>query len=279
LRTYQLLVSPSVLSYLIHDQFFNFIPPQHDTGNSFWSKVKRSVFILSIKEWNLDTLMYRLLWQPLKKIGHQLSFVTPLGIAVLFLPVYAVGLYFVYHKQDVPYALLRFLPIVMAVLGLLTILKAFVERKEASKAWLLIVLNQLFTSLSIGFNDQFDFTQIHIYLSGILVSGVIGYLCLNKLRQSKRAVDLNRFHGHSYEHPRLAFVFLLASLGLAGFPITPTFIGEDLIIGHIHENQLTLTALTALNFILDGLTIFRIYARVFLGPHENGYHEVAYRSS
>ncbi|MDP4809769.1 MAG: hypothetical protein NWR65_01425, partial [Saprospiraceae bacterium] len=29
LRTYQLLVSPAVLSYLIHDQFFHFVKPNN----------------------------------------------------------------------------------------------------------------------------------------------------------------------------------------------------------------------------------------------------------
>jgi formate hydrogenlyase subunit 3/multisubunit Na+/H+ antiporter MnhD subunit len=62
-------------------------------------------------------------------------------------------------------------------------------------------------------------------------------------------------------------LFAIASLGLSGFPITPTFIGEDLILGHIRENQVLLTVLTASNLIIDGLAIFRIYARLFLGPN------------
>ncbi len=32
-------------------------------------------------------------------------------------------------------------------------------------------------------------------------------------------------------------VFFLCCLGATGFPITPTFIGEDLIFTHIHEDQ------------------------------------------
>jgi formate hydrogenlyase subunit 3/multisubunit Na+/H+ antiporter MnhD subunit len=77
----------------------------------------------------------------------------------------------------------------------------------------------------------------------------------------------------------LAFIFVIACLGLAGFPITPTFIGEDLMLGHIHENQFPLLILIVLNLILDGLVIFRIYARLFLGQHKKGYHEFSYRSS
>ena len=85
---------------------------------------------------------------------------------------------------------------------------------------------------------------------------------------------------HSFKcFPKLSFIFLIVSLGISGFPITPTFIGEDIILGHIHQNQYLMITLTALSLILDGLAIFRIYARLFLGPHYKMNHEVAYRSS
>src|SRR5690606_2207991 len=54
LRTYQLLVSPSVLSYLVHDMFFNFIPKNQNNSGSVVTKIKNSFYILSVKEWNLD---------------------------------------------------------------------------------------------------------------------------------------------------------------------------------------------------------------------------------
>jgi formate hydrogenlyase subunit 3/multisubunit Na+/H+ antiporter MnhD subunit len=66
---------------------------------------------------------------------------------------------------------------------------------------------------------------------------------------------------------------------MAGFPITPTFIGEDLIFSHIHADQVVLAAIVALSFVLNGLALIRIYARVFLGPHVKTYHEIAYRSA
>ncbi|MCX6102099.1 MAG: proton-conducting transporter membrane subunit [Proteobacteria bacterium] len=39
LRTYQLLVCPSLLGYMIHDMFFNFMPKKQVVGNSFCSKL------------------------------------------------------------------------------------------------------------------------------------------------------------------------------------------------------------------------------------------------
>jgi formate hydrogenlyase subunit 3/multisubunit Na+/H+ antiporter MnhD subunit len=71
----------------------------------------------------------------------------------------------------------------------------------------------------------------------------------------------------------------LACLGLAGFPITPTFIGLDLVFSHIHENQVVLAYATASSFILAGISLIRLYSRLFLGPHIKTYHETAYKSS
>jgi formate hydrogenlyase subunit 3/multisubunit Na+/H+ antiporter MnhD subunit len=77
----------------------------------------------------------------------------------------------------------------------------------------------------------------------------------------------------------MGLVFLLACLGLAGFPITPSFIGEDLIFSHIHSSQLALAFFTAFSLVINGLATMRIFARVFLGPHVKTYHQIAKRSS
>ena len=279
LRTYQLLVSPSVLSYLIHDQFFNFIKPQTNIENTMWGKIKMSFYILCIKEWNLDRIMFDYLWNPLKKLGRLFATFGFKDVFYFFIPVYLVGLYLVYHESLISDKLMGVLPIVFAVLGLIMALRAFAKRSDARMAWTLVIVNQLFTSLSIAFNEQFEFSQIHLYLSGIIISAIIGYVCMQFLISKKESVSLDTFHGHSYNYPLMAFIFLLGCLGLSGFPITPTFIGEDIILGHVGKNQYLLITLTALSLILDGLAIFRIYARLFMGPHYKVNHEVAYRSS
>lgn len=279
LRSHQLMVSPSVLSYRIHDQLLHFTPPAPQRTEGFWNKLKMSFFMLGIKEFNLDSFMFRFLWQPLKKVGNLFRFLGDRKTFVLALPLFAMGLWAVYNQEMLPKFLLKNLPEAFAIMGMVFILKAFVQRKSALTAWALIVVNQLFQSLAFGFNEEFDFGQVHLYLSGIFISALIGVWVINRLRNKGEDVSLDQFNGNVYEYPRLAFLFVVACLGLAGFPITPTFIGEDLLLGHIHENQFPLLILVVLNLILDGLVIFRIYSRLFLGPNEKGYHEVAYRSS
>jgi len=278
-RSYQLLVSPSVLSYRIHEQLFHFTPPAAQKTEGLWNRIKLSIYVLSIKEFNLDTFMFRYLWSPLKTIGNALKFVKSKTLLYSMAPLFILGIYTVYNQDVLSLFLVKHLPETFAGLGMLLILKSFVERDSSIVSWILIVVNQLFLSLAFGFNEEFDFTQIHIFLSGILVAGTLGIWILNRLKTKGEDISLNQFHGHSYEYPRLAFLFVICCLAIAGFPITPTFIGEDLMLGHIHENQFPLLILVVLNLILDGLVIFRIYSRLFLGKHKKGYHEVAYRSS
>ncbi|MBA3662889.1 MAG: hypothetical protein H0W61_01585 [Bacteroidetes bacterium] len=279
LRTYQLLVSPSVVSYLIREQFYNYTPRVSTFEDSFPKKMEYSIYLLSLKEWNLDSFMSRFVWNPMKVTGRKLNFLTHRTVFFFFVPAYLIGLACLYTKAHIPDEIHEYLPAFFALIGLLMVLKSFSERKDVLLSWTLIIMNHFWVALAVSFNENFTFGQVHLYLSGIVVAGVLGYFLLNKIKKAEKAFDLNNFYGHSYEHPRVALAFLLCCLGLTGFPITPTFIGEDVIFSHIHEDQYVLALFISLSFIIDGLALVRIYARVFLGPHAKTYHEVAYRSS
>ncbi len=279
LRTYQLLVSPSVVTYLIREQFYNFSPRDRSIENSFPKRLQYSLYMLCVKEWNLDSLMYRYLWNPMKSIGVRFDFLTLNRAILFFIPAYGIGLFLLNNEELMPEGVESFLPFVFSFLGLVMVLKAFTERKFTRMSWLLIIMNHFWIALAISFNEHFTYDDTLLYLSGVLVAGVLGFLCLRRLKSLENSIDLDQFHGHSFEHPKIAFVFLISCLGLAGFPITPTFVGEDLIFSHIHEDQPILALFVALSFILDGLAIIRIYARVFLGPHVKSIYDMAYRSS
>jgi NADH-quinone oxidoreductase subunit L len=279
LRTYQLLVSPSVVTYLIREQFYNFVPRRKTIEDSLPKRIEYSFYLLSLKEWNLDEFMNRMLWKPLKKTGRAFNFISVHHLLLFFVPTYFIGIGCLQYESFIPKSIYELLPALFAFIGLIMVFKSFVERKNVIVSWLLVVTNHFWIVLAVSFNEHFKLEEILIYLSGVLVSGSIGYFALVTIKSHERHVDLNQYHGHSYEHPRIAFLFLLACLGLTGFPITPTFIGEDLIFTHIHEDQFILAFFIASSFVIDGLALVRIYARIFLGPHEKSYHEIPYKSS
>lgn len=279
LRTYQLLVSPSVVSYLIRDQFYNFQPKNKKANFFFPKRIENTLYILALKEFNLEGLLNLVLWKPLKTIGKLLDFLNIKRVYYFFIPLFVLGFLAYKFKVDLPQQLISVLPEVFAFIGLVFVFKSFSERKSPFLAWILIVLNHFWIALAIVFNDKVSVSEIAFYLAGIILAGGIGYIALLQLKKIEMRILISQYLGHVYEHPKFAFFFLLATLGITGFPITSTFIGEDLIFSHIGSNQVILAFFVASSFVVSGIAGIRIYARLFLGPHVKTYHESPYKSS
>ncbi len=279
LRTYQLLVSPSVLGYKIHDMFFNFKATPDQGSDTVWRRLQYAVYILNIKEWNLDTILYRYLWNPFKWVGKRLNIfnynwvlavVLALGLAPLLIQMLGFSL---------DSAIISVATLVGSILALLLIIKAFTHRGEAQRAWIMAFLSQVLIGVSIFLNEPLGWVELGYYFGGSLVSAVVGYVCLDRIKSIDDDILLHQYHGYSYEQPMIALVMLLACLGLSGFPITPTFIGVDILFTHIHEHQIALIVVVALHFLIFELALIRIYSRIFMGQHKKMDHPIAFKSS
>ncbi len=276
LRTYQLLISPSVVSYKIKEQLYEIKLSDHRKSR-LPASLMNGFYVLCLKEWNLDSFMYHYVWNPIKSIGSTWWIFNFKYVFTMASLTIMGGIGLLVFRESLHNSLIMWLPMVFAVIGCLMVLKAFSERDSVRKSWTLIMLNQVSIAIAISFNEHFNFQHNLWYLSGIFASWFIGLWILNLMRKNEW-VSLRRFYGHAYEHPKYAFVFLIMCLGLSGFPITPTFIGQDLILSHIHVNQFLLAIIVAFSLIINGLAAIRIYARVFLGPHVKNYHGVSKRS-
>jgi len=280
LRTYQLLVSPAVVSYLIRNQFYHFTGREKTFEDFLPKRFQYSLYVLSLKEWNLDLLLNRMVFAPIKQIGKKLNLLSIRNLLFYFIPTYLFGILLRLQEDILPIQLLEWLPEIIATLGLLMVLKSFSERNNPYLAWVLILLNHAWLALAISFNGHFDWLHIVLYLSGFFPAGILGLICLFQLKQrAPEYFNLNQYYGHVADFPKLSFVFLLASMGLMGFPITPSFIGEDLVFSHIHSDQFLLATVNALSFVLSGIALIRIYARLFLGIHARLVRETPYKSS
>jgi len=102
---------------------------------------------------------------------------------------------------------------------------------------------------------------------------------LQKIKGVDNDISLNQFHGYVYEQETTGFLFLLAAMGMLGFPLTAAFIGIDVLFTYVQSDQIGLIILMAGCFIFIELSAFRILLRVFLGPHKKLSHPVAFRSS
>ncbi|MBK8854400.1 MAG: hypothetical protein IPN10_09930 [Saprospiraceae bacterium] len=279
LRTYQLLVSPSAVSYLIREQFYHFQPKHHNIETHFTKKLEYSLFLLSIKEYNMDVLLDRILWKPFKRFGNILRFINIRNVYYILIPTFFLGLLVQILSYSIPDFIVEVLPEIFALIGLMLVFRAYAGRRNVFVVWTLLVVNHFWIVLAISFNDALTNYEILYHFAGVIPSGILGYIILVKMKRLENDIDLNRFQGHAYEHPRLAVLFLIACLGLAGFPITTTFVGEDILFSHIGYDQVFLAFFLALGFVISGIALIRMYARIFLGPHVKRYHAIAQRSS
>jgi formate hydrogenlyase subunit 3/multisubunit Na+/H+ antiporter MnhD subunit len=99
----------------------------------------------------------------------------------------------------------------------------------------------------------------------VIFFGISGLIIIDRLKRLTGQHGLHHYKGYVAKYPVMAFLFLLSALGLMGFPLSPTFLGEDLLFSHIHEDQLLLAAIAALTFVMTGIVAIRIFARLFMG--------------
>ncbi|HMP28306.1 MAG TPA: proton-conducting transporter membrane subunit [Saprospiraceae bacterium] len=279
LRTYQLLVSPSAVSYLIREQFYHFEPKHENIETHFTKKIEYSFFLLSIKEWNMDLLLDRFVWKTFKKLGNLLRFINIKNVYLITLPTFFLGVVIKLTSFKIPNFLVEIMPEAFVLIGLLLVFRAYSGRRYVFVVWTLLIMNHFWVVLAISFNEELALNEIIFYLSGVIIAGGFGYWILYKMLSLEPKLDLNSFQGHAYEYPKLAGAFLLACLGLAGFPITSTFIGEDLLFSHIEYDQVFLAFFMALGYVISGLAAVRMFARIFLGPHTKAYHSQALKSA
>jgi NADH-quinone oxidoreductase subunit L len=276
LRTYQLLVSPSVLNYLVHHQYFHYTPPVQKA----LSPIKATLYAINIKEWGLDTAMFRYVWSPFKWIGRQLQFLQSkvfIGILGVAGPaVLALGLA---YPAAIP-SLGGALPVVLMATALAVILSVFACRQSALKAWAYLLVAHFFVMAAIVANAPHVHTvEVIFYASGVAPAFLLGIFCLRKIKAIDNDISLNRYHGYVYEQGGTGLLFLLAAIGILGFPVTAAFIGIDVLFTYIGSHQVALIALLALCLLFIELSAFRILLRIFMGPHKKLTHPVAFRSS
>ena len=269
LRTYQLLISPSIVTYKIREQFFTqksenrkpfFAIPAAWINHFYW---------LSVREFNLDEWNYRWLWHPLKRLGRLARFVETTKGRFLLVALFALGML---AKLVDGYSYLgdnsKFVSWIFLFVALLSAARAFAMYQNVVYGWVLLVTGHFWIALAMTINERISNSEMLFYLSGVVVAGFSGAALLKMLLKKEGSLDIKTFHGLATAHKALAMGFLLCGIAIAGFPITPTFIGEDLIFSHIHEDQLLLAFLISTVFVINGLAVVRLYARLFMGPYK-----------
>jgi NADH:ubiquinone oxidoreductase subunit 2 (subunit N) len=94
----------------------------------------------------------------------------------------------------------------------------------------------------------------------------LGVVVLLKLPKPENFKDTPfAYRAMAETNPMLALLLFLSFLGLVGFPITPAFIGEDLLLYHASKQYAWIAALIAVCFVINGIAAARVYLRICMG--------------
>lgn len=274
LRTYQLLVSPSVLNYLVHHQYFH----AHQRSDKAPGRIRSTIYMLGLKEWMSDDLFHRFGWKGLKRLGKPLVNMEKFGVTQ------RAGALILFSFSQIPdlfsAGVNMLMTYLMILLAIMTLLIGFAHRGNALWVWHRFPEAHLLILASMGFNHaSIPFIELAYYLSGVAVAWLAGFWCLRRVRNFAPDLNLKGFHGNVYASRGLTLGFLLSAVGMSGFPLTTTFIGVDLIFTYVHEHQYFLAGAMGLCFFVMELSAVRIFLRIFNGPHPKLTHPVALRSS
>ncbi len=276
LRTYQLLISPSIVGYMIHDQFFHFTTPKQRIDTTPMGKIRATLYVLGIQEWNMNTAFNRYLWKPLKTIGRALAALDKTPQQLLAVAVFMVGATLVVTHADVSFV---HIPLIAGVLSILFFVRAYTIKGSVRIAWNLMMLGQLFVILFLTALTEAHAQYVAIYSSGILVAYLAGHLCLSYLATKKEELRLRYYQGLSYMHKTLAHVFFVVCLVFMTFPLTPAFLAQETLLSHITTKDAWYIGLFCVAYLLLGIGVMRLYTKLFFGPHSQNLHEKSYKSS
>lgn len=118
-----------------------------------------------------------------------------------------------------------------------------------------------------------------MYGAGVLVAFIVGHICLWYLVAKGEAGSLREYRGSMYAFTKLGNLFFVVALLFMAFPISPSFLAQDILLSSIPVNHAFQVVLFCLSYLLVGVSTVRLYTKVFFGPHKTSRHEKAYRSS
>lgn len=278
LRTYQLLISPSVVSYLVHDQFFYFVPPSQRIKDTLLGKLRATIYILGIKEWNMNTAVSHYLWKPLKSIGRAGTFLdTPRAQAAsLLIFLGAAGTLASVTLSTTPVLIIS---TIAAVVSIAFYIRAYTTKNSVRTCWNLIMLGHIYGALFLAVASAGSWKYLAMYGVGVVTAFLVGHACLWYMEMRGGALTLRDYNGSIYAFKKLGHIFFIVCLLFMAFPISPSFLGQEILLSLIPGNHTFQIALFSVAYLLAGVSVMRLYTKVFFGPYKRSYHEVAYRSS
>jgi len=281
LRCYQLLVSPSIVAHMLRvegavDSGFNiksskselrFLPVS--IRRTLPEVLLNTMYVFALQEGGLERLVRSILWDPLKKLGvkiNALDFYVKIGVAAalsLLVLVFSSG-------EGLMKELLSF---PMAIMMVLASLSAFTQKHSPIKVWNGVALSSILAGVSVWLMNSAIWMDIFLFFSGIIPAWLLGLWVLTKMLKHENFAETPFvFRAMAETQPQLSLLLFLSFLGLVGFPITPAFLGEDLLLTHASDHHPWFALPITIAFVVNGIAAARVFLRLCMGrPTEISY--------
>ncbi len=273
LRCYQLLVSPSIVAHLLrvegstdtdfyikNHSKFQFLPAS--LRNTLPEVLQNTLYVFSLQEGNLELLVRSVLWSPLKRIGATIN---AMNVWLKFL--YSTGGFSALALIIVTSGIsTQYLSIPISLLMVLTSLSAFSQKYSPFAVWNAIALSSILAGVAVWFLNPDAWFDVLIFASGIIPAWILGIVVLAKLLKNDNfAATPFVYRALAETQPKLSFLLFLSFLGLVGFPISPAFLGEDLLLSHASNHAPWFALPITIAFVINGIAAARVFQRLCMG--------------
>ena len=277
LRCYQLLVSPSIVVHLLRVEGatnagfdiqnttrFQFLPAS--LRSILPEVIYNTLYVFSLQEGNLELLVRSILWTPLKRVGAIINNTNLwLKLAYSFGSFAVVGLIIMVSGSTTKY-----LALPVSIFMVLASLSAFSQKHSPYSVWNAIGLSSSLAGLAIWFLNPAALFDVVIFASGIIPAWALGMIVLAKLLKNENFAESPfTYRAFSETQPKLSLLLFLSFLGLVGFPISPAFLGEDLLLSHASSHDPWFALPITIAFVINGIAAARVFQRLCMGtPNE-----------
>ena len=274
LRCYQLLVSPSIVAHLLRvegsadtdffiksdSQKYLFLPDS--IRNTLPEVLQNTLYVFSLQEGNLELIIRALVWEPLKRVGviinNTRTWIKMLyglvGVIIILVAVEGIGIDRKYLS----------IPISMGMV--FASLSAFGQVNKPISVWNALALSSVLAGVAVLFLNPSAKVDVAIFLSGIIPAWLLGVIVLLKLLKNQDpAESLFNYLAFAETRPKLSLLLFISFLCLVGFPVSPAFLGEDLLLSHASSHDPWFALPITIAFIINGIAGARVFQRLCMG--------------
>lgn len=260
LRCYQLLASPSVMVLYLRQQAEGTILSRGFTGYTMkflgetW---QRRFFAFSFSEAYAEALMV-FLWRQLKRLSgfiqHAFSPFVFINVVLGLLLLESFGRPFIAEKL-----IHTICAVVFGFSSIFIALSALGQGIQPARVLWLTGLSTGFKGLSVVYLSPENAIHSLPYFIGISLGFLIARAGLKFIPVG---VQLTEYAGAAELYPRATNAYFIGVLWMSGFTLSPTFLGDDILLHFGAEKFAYETFFMAGAFVLNAVTLLRSYVKL-----------------